>query len=221
MLNRKKSIDEKVKKYIDRLFADVGPSQQLFDLKEELSTNLKEKIADYQSRGMDEDQAFKEAVISLGDLRGLVDEMRQIGQDEAKQAIYSSMTNRISTAGIIVGTLLTLFGLFTISMLYFMMGIPMEGIVGPGVFTVVGVGLITYSVLIRETKTKYGMKKLRAALYGLSVSLILYGIYTGLLAGITTGEIYIAISSTMVFVLAGIGLLLYLLLTEMDRRKAS
>lgn len=218
---RKKSIDEKVKKYVDQLFSDVGPSQQLFDLKEELTTNLKEKIADYQSRGMDEDQAFKEAVISLGDLRGLVDEMRQIGQDTAKQAVYSSMTARISTAGIITGVLLVLFGLFTVTMLFFMMGIPIEGVVGPGIFVVVGMGLITYSVLIRETKKRYAMNKIRAALYGLSVGLILYGIYTGLIAGLSTGEVYIAISSTMVFVLAGVGLLLYLLLTEIDRRKVS
>ncbi len=66
------------------MFADVGPSQQLFDLKEELSTNMKEKITDYQSRGMDEEQDFKEAVISMGDLRGLVGDMRKIGQDTAK-----------------------------------------------------------------------------------------------------------------------------------------
>jgi hypothetical protein len=29
---------------------------------------MKEKKGDYQSRGMDKEQAFKEAVISLGDL---------------------------------------------------------------------------------------------------------------------------------------------------------
>lgn len=55
MSNREKFIDNKIKKYIDDLFSDVGPSQQLFDLKEELTTNLKEKIADYQARGMEEE----------------------------------------------------------------------------------------------------------------------------------------------------------------------
>lgn len=32
-------------------------------LKEELATNIKEKIVDYKSSGKDEEQAFKEAVI--------------------------------------------------------------------------------------------------------------------------------------------------------------
>jgi hypothetical protein len=34
MMNRK-NINDKIKKYIDDLFRDVGPSQQLFDLRYE------------------------------------------------------------------------------------------------------------------------------------------------------------------------------------------
>ena len=64
MSNQKNSMENKVKKYIDNVFSQVEPSQQLFDLKEELSTNLKEKIADYKMRGMTDEQAFKEAVVS-------------------------------------------------------------------------------------------------------------------------------------------------------------
>lgn len=67
-----KNIDKKINEYIDKVFEEVGPSQQLFDLKEELVTNMKEKIVDYTSRGLDEEQAFREAVASLGDLSGLV-----------------------------------------------------------------------------------------------------------------------------------------------------
>jgi hypothetical protein len=70
MQKNKKALDEKIERYLKDLFAGVGQSQQLFDLKEELSTNLKEKIADYQSRGLADEQAFKEAVISMGDLSG-------------------------------------------------------------------------------------------------------------------------------------------------------
>ena len=90
MTNKKSFSDDKVKSYLDNLFSDVGPSQQLFELKEELATNMKEKIVDYQSRGMEEEQAIKETVISMGDLRGLVDDMRKMGQYTAKQAVYST-----------------------------------------------------------------------------------------------------------------------------------
>jgi len=41
-MNTKKDLDKKVNSYIDQLFSGVGESQQLFDLKEELATNLKE-----------------------------------------------------------------------------------------------------------------------------------------------------------------------------------
>jgi hypothetical protein len=66
MLMNDPNLNKKVAAYLDNLFAGVGGSQQLFDLKEELAINIKEKTADYMSRGMDKDQAFKEAIISMG-----------------------------------------------------------------------------------------------------------------------------------------------------------
>jgi hypothetical protein len=96
-------LNEKVKSYVDKLFSGVGASQQLYELKEEIAINLKDKTLDYIARGMDERQAFQEAVISMGDLSGLVADMRLLGQDKARQAVYSTMTARISLAGIILG----------------------------------------------------------------------------------------------------------------------
>lgn len=211
-------IDKKVKIYIDNLFSGVGGSQQLFDLKEELITNMKEKIADYKSQGMEDEQAFKEAVISMGDLSGLVDDMRKLGQDTAKKSVYSTMTARISTAGIIAGVLLVLFGIFNVAMLYFM-DLPGEVVTGSAIFIVAGGTLITYSLLTRETHKKYAMNKIRAALYALSIGLLLFSIFTGVITRFSTGEVYIAIASLMVFSLVGIGLLLFLILTGTDRRK--
>ncbi|MDD4802200.1 MAG: permease prefix domain 1-containing protein [Syntrophomonas sp.] len=210
--------NKKVTAYIDNLFSGVGASQQLFDLKEELVTNLKEKIIDIKSRGLDDEQAFKEAVISMGDLGGLVDDMRRIGQDTAKQRVYSSMTARISNAGIVAGVLLILFGMFTVTMLYFMK-MEAEPVIGSSIFIVAGGAMLTYSILVRETRNKYGMNKIRAALYALSVGLILFSIFTAFVSRFATGEIFIAIGSLMVFSLPGIGLFLLLILTGTDRRK--
>jgi len=210
--------NKKITTYIDNLFSEVGASQQLFDLKEELVTNLKEKIADIKSRGLDDEQAFKEAVISMGDLSSLVDDMRRIGQNTAKQWAYSSMTARISTAGIIAGVLLILFGIFTVAMLHFM---KMEAVpvIGSSIFIVAGGTLLTYSILTRETRNKYGMNKIRAVLYALAIGLILFSIFTALTSCSATGEMFIAIGSLMVFSMPGIGLFLLLILTETDRSK--
>lgn len=210
--------NKKITTYIDNLFSEVGASQQLFDLKEELVTNLKEKIADIKSRGLDDEQAFKEAVISMGDLSSLVDDMRRIGQNTAKQWAYSSMTARISTAGIIAGVLLILFGIFTVAMLHFM---KMEAVpvIGSSIFIVAGGTLLTYSILTRETRNRYGMNKIRAVLYALAIGLILFSIFTALTSRSATGEMFIAIGSLMVFSMPGIGLFLLLILTETDRSK--
>jgi len=218
MTKSKGFIEAKVNTYIDDLFSGVGTSQQLFDLKEELSTNMKEKIADYKSRGMEDEQAFQEAVISMGDLSGLVDDMRQLGQDTAKQSVYTTMTARISTAGIIAGVLLVLFGILTVTMLYYMEEEAVS-IVGSGIFIVAGGALITYSILTRETHNKYAMNKIRAALYALSIGLLLFSMFTGVITRFATGEMFVAIGSLMVFSLPGIGLLLFLILTGTNRRK--
>jgi len=196
MTKSKGFIEAKVNTYIDDLFSGVGTSQQLFDLKEELSTNMKEKIADYKSRGMEDEQAFQEAVISMGDLSGLVDDMRQLGQDTAKQSVYTTMTARISTAGIIAGVLLVLFGILTVTMLYYMEEEAVS-IVGSGIFIVAGGALITYSILTRETHNKYAMNKIRAALYALSIGLLLFSMFTGVITRFIffTGDWIIIISN--------------------------
>ena len=59
IMKNNKSLDDKIIAYVDHLFAGVGATQQLFDLKEELITNIR-KIADYKSIGMAE-TGFHEA----------------------------------------------------------------------------------------------------------------------------------------------------------------
>lgn len=214
----KRDLDQKVTSYVNGLFSGVGESQQLFDLKEELITNLNEKIADYKKTGMDEELAFKEAVSSLGDLSGLVDDMRVIGKDKAKQAIYTTMTARVSTAGLIAGIVVILFGILTTLMLYFM-NLPLEAVSGPAIFIVIGGAIVTYSALTRETSRKYAMSKVRAILYALSIGLILFSVFVAFITRFATGEMFIAISSFMVFFLVGIGFFLSLIFSGKDRKK--
>ncbi|AFL99443.1 MULTISPECIES: permease prefix domain 1-containing protein [Desulfitobacterium] len=218
MRKNEDDLENKVSAYIDALFAGVGASQQLFDLKEEIATSLKEKTLDYKNRGISEEQAFKEAIVSLGDLSGLVAEMRQIGQDEAKQAVYSTMAARISLAGIIAGSLIILFGFFNIAMLYFMK-LDAVSVSGSGIFIVAGGALLAYSLLTMETRSRYGMNKVRAGLYALSVGLMLFGMFSAVVTGLATGKLFIAITSLIVFFLLGFGVFLFLILTGSDRRK--
>lgn len=85
------NLSRRIAEHLDRLFRDVGPSQALFDLKEELRVNLRERAVDYMKQGVDEQEAFQRAVGALGDLSGLVEDMRELGRDHAKQAVYMSI----------------------------------------------------------------------------------------------------------------------------------
>jgi hypothetical protein len=167
---------------------------------------------------MSDDEALKKAVSSMGDLSGLVDDMREVGQDKAKQAVYTSMTARVSTAGLIVGILVILFGALTTAMLSFM-DLPTVAVSGPAIFMVVGGAVVTYSVLTRETSQMYAMNKGRALLYTVAVGLILFSLFVACVSGFATGEMFIAISSFMVFFLLGVGLLLGLLFSGTNRKK--
>jgi hypothetical protein len=217
-MKKQSNLDKKVNTYVDHLFSGVGDSQQLFELKEELAINLREKIGDFKKSGMPEEEAFKQAVSSMGDLSGLVDDMRELGQDKAKQAVYSTMTERVSMAGLVVGILVILFGILTTAMLYFM-NLSVEAVSGPAIFVVLGGAVVTYSFLTRESSRKYAMNKVRALLYTLAVGLILFSLFVACVSGFATGEMFIAISSFMVFFLLGIGLLLSLLFSGTNRKK--
>lgn len=93
-------INKKVTVYIDNLFAGVGANQQLFDLKEELVTNLKEKTSDIKSRGLDDDQAFNSLdnsmKVSYNFLKELILANSPKGGD-AKPRVYDTC---VRTAGL-------------------------------------------------------------------------------------------------------------------------
>nr|WP_289038674.1 permease prefix domain 1-containing protein [uncultured Allobacillus sp.] len=205
-------LNKKINHYLDDAFKGVGKSQQLFDLKQELRVNMKERIKDYKDQGMDEEEAFREAKISIGDLAGLVEDMRVYGQQETKKQIYSSMTNRISTGFIVLGAMLILFGaMMTFSMIF--MAVEPVAKSGTSIFAVVGSGLLVYGVLARETEKRYVMPKVRAGLYGLTTSVILFAIFVGVTSGLATKQLFVAFSSATIFMVIGIGALITLLLS--------
>jgi hypothetical protein len=57
--------------YLDSVFRGVEETKELCDFKEELAANLSDKIADLQAGGLSEDEAFRQATASLGDIRSL------------------------------------------------------------------------------------------------------------------------------------------------------
>ncbi|MDQ0159327.1 permease prefix domain 1-containing protein [Alkalibacillus salilacus] len=213
------NLNRDVQQYVDDLFKGVSESQQLFDLKQELITNMHARISDYQKQGMSDEEAFQEAKASMGDMSGLVEDMRQHGADESKQTVYTSMTNRMAVGALVIGSMLIVFGLLmSVSMMF--MEVEPVAVPGAGIFAVIGGVFLTYGILTRETKTMYAMQRLRAALYAVAVGFMLFAIFTAVISGLATGELFIGFSAFTVFFVIGFGLWLSLLLmTRVSRRK--
>ncbi|NIK12059.1 permease prefix domain 1-containing protein [Alkalibacillus almallahensis] len=213
------SLNRDVQHYIDDLFKDVGESQQLFDLKQELITNMHARISDYQKQGMSEQEAFRETKASMGDMSGLVEDMRQHGADTSKQTVYTSMTNRMAVGALVIGAMLIVFGLL-MSMSMMFMDVEPVAVPGAGIFAVIGGVFLTYGILTRETQTMYAMQRLRAALYSVAIGFMLFAIFTAITSGLATGELFVGFAAFTVFFVIGFGLWLGLLLTtQVSRQK--
>jgi len=174
VLKRNEKLDERIHEYIDKQFLDTKETQQLFDMKIELFINLKERILDLIKEGYTEEDAFKKGVISIGDLSDLVEEIQLYGQNEMKQSIDTKEAQHISTKGMICGILLFLFGIFASSIGNYLLGSQLFWITAC-LFTVPGVLLIIYSLLIKETRWCYAMNKTCARRYVLAIGTFLYG----------------------------------------------
>ncbi|WP_000930112.1 permease prefix domain 1-containing protein, partial [Bacillus thuringiensis] len=217
MLMRTKKLDERIQEYIDRQFIDVKGTQQLFDMKEELFINLKERISDMIKEGYTEEDAFKKGIISIGDLSDLVEEMKSYGQDEMKQSIDSKEAQHISTKGMIGGILLFLFGIFASSIANYLLGSQLF-LITSCLFTVPGMLLIMYSLLIKETPKRYAMNKARAKRYTLAIGTFLYGLCISIIVYSLPLEL-VALVLFIVSILISLAILLPLLLTGRSRLK--
>ncbi|WP_029953000.1 permease prefix domain 1-containing protein [Bacillus sp. H1a] len=214
---RNKNLDERIQEYIDKQFIDVKGTQQLFDMKEELFINLKERISEMIKEGYTEEDAFKKGVISIGDLSDLVEEMRLYGQDGTKQSIDSKEALHISTKGLIVGILLFLFGIFASLIANYLLGSQLFWVISC-LFTVPGMLLIIHSLLIKETRKRYAMNKIRARYYILAIGTFLYGLCISIIIFFLPIKL-VAIILFMVAILISLAILLSLLLTGRSRLK--
>lgn len=63
---------QRIRRYVDALFADVPPTRQAAELKEEICSNLIDKFVDLTGRGVPEEEAYKAAVAGIGDIDAMI-----------------------------------------------------------------------------------------------------------------------------------------------------
>jgi hypothetical protein len=231
--------------YIDTLFVDYQETSALADFKEELRGHLDERIEGLVKKGMSEQAAFEKAVKELGDMSVVADGISRRKRQEVISEMYMKTRSYISPkrgvlyalCGLVGGT-----GILIPLITWFASGVIMAALGAIIPFGLVGALGFVLLGLTQETAAREAMSLRRALWYVLAVGLVLFGVLVALItysamassleaghaaaaaAGSTVDEpvsspLVGAIGVLMVFVLPGVALGAYLILTERDRTK--
>lgn len=80
-------MNNKIKNYVEVLFADVPRTKRAAELKEEIMSNLNDRFEDQIREGKSENEAYGAAVASMGDIDALLAEVTP-SEDFKKEADY-------------------------------------------------------------------------------------------------------------------------------------
>lgn len=70
---------DKLRAYIDTLFADAPKTRKAYELREELLSNLNAKYDDLRRRGFSEEEAYQSAISGIGDVSELIAALEKEG----------------------------------------------------------------------------------------------------------------------------------------------
>ena len=228
------------KELVDSLFDGYEETAALADFKEELLGNLNAKIENLVKKGMETDAAFAQASAELGDISLLADELSLKKRMEAFEEAYMDIRKYMSSgrvAAYVIFGVLALFGITAGLIAFFstrglglnqnLNMISMFGTMMP--FLVSTIAGFTFLGITQETASMYPVSNKRAVWYTVAAALAGFGIFTmplayfsSILAADVIGQIspVVPIIAMMIpFVLPGVGILVFLGLTEKNRLK--
>ncbi len=85
-------MDNKLRAYVDNLFKNAPATAKAYEVKEEILQNLKDKYNDLVAEGKSQDEAYKIALESIGDLSELFAELEKgITHDDSKLHKYLAL----------------------------------------------------------------------------------------------------------------------------------
>jgi hypothetical protein len=237
----------KEKAFVDSLFEGYEETAALADFKEELLGNLNAKIESLVKKGMDTEAAFAKASAELGDVSALANELSQKKRTEVFEEVYMDIRTYMPgrrVAGYVIfgviaffGIIVSLITLFAAKSADYYLGIPLNltaffSTIMP-FLTVAAVGF-TYLGVTQETSSLYPISKKRGAGYATEAGLISFGLFTMPIVffsiriadsfvhtfSLGSLEILVPVISMLIpFILPGVGVLVFLCLTEKDRQK--
>ncbi len=166
-------------KYVDGLFSGYEETPALTDFKEELRSNLDDRIANLIKKGMSEQTAFAKATTELGDVSVLADEISFKKKKEVFSEVYLKTKNYMKLWQKIGYTLaggLMALGIIISLLAYFASGDIVAGLGVLIVFFIVPVCGFVFLGLTQETARNIPMNWKRALIYVAAVGVILFGL---------------------------------------------
>ena len=134
--------------YMDHLFAEAPPTKQAVELKEEMLQNLTDKYNDLLAEGKSEEAAYNIAVASIGDVRELIDSLKQADGGPGEEQLEKSRRR----SAVLVSVAVALYILCVVPCL--LLGGSMVGPVLMFVMIAAATGLLIYNHMTRPRYIK-------------------------------------------------------------------
>ena len=156
--------NEKLRRFIDTIFADAPQNKNVGELKEEILLNLNDKYNDFIAAGKSEETAYNLTVASLGNINELIGSMsaRASGYDDINQEIKAEkeqLRQRSATFNAIAG------------FLYILSIIPViiyandrQGVVATIIIIGIATALLIYNRVNRPKYEKFGASSILDAI---------------------------------------------------------
>jgi len=213
----------KEKIYVDRLFAGYEDTPDIMDFKEEIAGNLKERVHELTTKGLDEEGAFGKATAELGDITAIADNVGKKKRNETIGQMYMKAKPPVTirtAGGFAAASGLLLLGMALAAFSFFSGEYNLSVYAVSSILISVACGLYAYFGLTQETAAHYAMKKGRALAYGMVCVTVLLGAGLIAVSFLPRGlDMAMGIGIGAAFVLCAVCALVFLLATETKRQK--
>jgi len=146
-------MEDKIRRYVDDLFAETAPTKKAVELKEEMIQNLNDKYRDLVSEGKTDEAAYNITIAGIGDISSLLAELEKdmTNKEMNVENEASRQKSAMFTAIAVMMYILCVLPLIIMSMVDFRytaeIGIPVMFLMIAG-----ATGLLIYNSM---TKTRY------------------------------------------------------------------
>jgi len=212
-----------LKTFIDEAFEKYEETFELADFKEELLSNLQDRLSSLESSGVKRVDALKQIETELVDINKIADEMSLEKKKEVFEMRYMSLKNFITKPRAAIYTIL---GMIIVSEVIIALATYLNSGKVETLTRIMLVTLafpcsgLTYLGLTQETPARNPMHPMRALSYAIAIFILLFGaLFVATLIFWETQTLVGALKILIPIVLPSIGLIVFLMITESEHRK--